>query len=225
MEERLLLDGARQRETGEAVVGEPHPVSCRGTRPPVVTGPVLVDHPQLGDLGVELALAHPVVDRLQLAQHGGDAAALVPVEVGADPGAQVLRLADVYHRPVPVAEEVDAGEPGEAVAEPDLAVVRGTSGGGELQQVLEHGHPDGPRPLQRAHRGRGAWRWRPRVPRWIGVTGDRTWAASVASRRLGTSSRHSRRASAAVSTERLAGGGYPRESAAARMKERSNRTL
>ena len=113
-----------------------------------MTGPVLVDHPQLGDLGVQLALAHPVVDRLQLAQHGGDAATLVPVEVGADSGAQVLCLADVYHRPVPVAEEVDAGEPGEAVAEPDLAVVRGTPGGGELQQVLEHGHPDGPGPLQ-----------------------------------------------------------------------------
>src|SRR4029453_14321673 len=69
-------------------------------------------------------------------------------EVAADPGPEVLGLADVQDPPGGVAEQVHAGAAGEPVGQVDLLEVGPGPGRGELDQVLEGQHPVGPGQLE-----------------------------------------------------------------------------
>jgi hypothetical protein len=101
------------------------------------------DEPQFSHLGLEFGLTDPVVDGGEFAQHLLDRSAGVPVEVGAHPGAQVFGLADIEHLTPPIPEQVHTGAPGESVGECDLAVVGLAACGGECEEIVEVGDPEG----------------------------------------------------------------------------------
>ena len=51
-----------------------------------------MDESELGHFGIECVHAHPVIDPMELPQHVGDTAAIVAVEVAADPRPEVVGL-------------------------------------------------------------------------------------------------------------------------------------
>ena len=82
-----------------------------------------MDQAEFGHPGLEIARAHRMVDRLEFSEHRGDGPPSITMEVRHDPGAEVLRLAHIEHRPVPILEQIHAGAAGEPPCEIDLAVV------------------------------------------------------------------------------------------------------
>ena len=96
-----------------------------------------VDESKLGHLGFECVHAHPVIDPMELAQHVGDASAFVAIKVAANPGPEVVGLADVDDLSGPIREEINPGTAGKAVGQTDLRVVGRAPGRWELQEVVE----------------------------------------------------------------------------------------
>ncbi len=102
-------------EPREGLVGDLHEQLPPGrARPLVEAGPVSMDEAKLGHFGFQRVHANPMIDAVELAEHVGDAAAIVAVEVAANPGPEVVGLADVDDLPGPVREEIDPRAPGEA---------------------------------------------------------------------------------------------------------------
>ena len=107
-----------------------------------------VDESKLGHLGIECVHAHPVIDPMELAQHVGDTAAIVAVEVAANPGPEVVGLADVDDLSGSIREEINPGTPGKPIGQTDLRVVGRAPGRWELQQVVESGDAERARSLE-----------------------------------------------------------------------------
>ncbi len=156
--------------------------------------------------GGALDAVDPVRERHHLAHPG---AGLRRREVGADPGAQVLRGADVEHPAALVAEEVDPRRVRELLGEVALAALRGGHARAEGLQLLEGLHAEVAEPLHEAvqdvDRGAGVGE-RPVV----GGRAAPNTTASELSLQLGASSRViTRRASMAVSSTSKRGHGRP----------------
>ena len=161
----------------------------------------------------------------RLPQQVADLAAVVAGEVRAHPLAQVGRLAHVERHPPPVDEPVDAGRAGQGGGQAELGGLGVPGQPGEDEEVVEAEHAPGSPPARAA--GAAGRRWPARPPGPGGRDGGRAGSAptSVPRRQLGTSSRTSRRASAAVSTKLLASRSQPSRLRAALRKPMSKRTL
>src|SRR5205814_6414300 len=95
---------------------------------PVVLRLVAADQPRFDDERLELGPALDAVDRGRLGEEVVDLLPLVAVEVALDPGAEVLRLADVEHVAPSSPEQVDARSMRQVVGEADLPEVRAPAG-------------------------------------------------------------------------------------------------
>ena len=151
--------------------------------------------------------------------------ALVGGEVRAHPLAQVGGLAHVEHlAPRRRRRGTRRAQRGRCVVSRSLAACGWASMRGRASRSSR---PSTPKLAARSSR-----RWSRSVvasasssARWVGRWSSRKRLASVPSRQLGTSSRTSRRASAAVSTSEWASRGQPSRSSAAFRKPASKRTL
>ena len=165
----------------------------------VVPGEQRRDEPALDHLGGERVGKVEVADRLRLAQHRADLAAVVAAEVAPHPLAQVGRLADVEDLVAVAAEHVDARA---SAGRSDVILSFAAWGWpASLASANRSSSPSTPSALARSMS-----RWSRSVvasasssARWLGRWSRRKREASVPSRQSGTSSRTSRRASATVS--------------------------
>ena len=146
MEQRLLLDGAGQREPGKRSSVSLTQVppwtigGCASARPWIIRSSVTS--------AFQLAMAHPVVDRLELAQHGRDAAALVP---GSKSGPRCAGSSPCRRRSPPPVRSRGTVHPGAGAAGPraGLSGSAGRLGRWAVAADPRHCHPDGPRPPAR----------------------------------------------------------------------------
>ncbi len=105
-------------------------------RPRVRRRAELADQGDLLERGGELGAGRPPFDALEPVECRLDGRALaVALEVRAQPGPQVARLADVEHAAVAVAEEVDAGSARRAADEVALAVDPPRARGSQLLEL------------------------------------------------------------------------------------------
>ena len=113
----------------------------------VVAGEEPRDQPALDHLGGERVGQVEVGDRLGLAQHRADLAAVLAAEVRADPLAQIRRLADVQHVVALAAEHVHAGRAGQVGGHLELGRLRVPGELGERHEIVEAEHPEAGCPL------------------------------------------------------------------------------
>ena len=99
----------------------------------------LAQERHLPQQGAELRPGLLVVDRRDALQGPGDEPAVpsLRTEVRADPPADVPRLADVEHRAVAVAHQIDAGAGGEVLGQRELVRVPGPAALAEAHRSLE----------------------------------------------------------------------------------------
>ena len=201
---------AHQRQPRPRLVGELEEVGLlREAGAAVVARLVLGDQAQLAHLGLQRGGAHDAGHRGRQADHlAHPGPGLGGGEVGADPGAQVARGADVEHPLLLVAEQVDARRVGEALGEVSLAALRGARPGRRRSAA-----PRGcarPRPPTRSISpcSTSTVARASESARWLGVVVALKVTASEDSLQLGASSRViTRRASRAVSSTSNGGPG------------------
>ena len=113
----------------------------------VVAGEEPGDQSALDHLGGERIGEVEMRDRLRLAQHRADLAAVVAAEVRANSLAQVRGLADVQHVVALASEHVDAGRAGQVGGHLELCGLRMAGELGERHEVVEAEDAEARRPL------------------------------------------------------------------------------
>ena len=113
----------------------------------VVAGEEPGDQPALDHLGGERIREVEMRDRLRLAQHRADLAAVVAAEIGANSLTQVRRLAHVQHVVALAPEHVDARRAGQVGGHLELRGLGVAGKLGERDEVVEAEHAEARRPL------------------------------------------------------------------------------
>ena len=192
---------------------------------PVVAGPQAVDEPGLDHRRLQRRARDLVTDGDRLPQEVADLAAVVAREVRAHPLAQVGRLAHVERHPPPVHEPVDAGRAGQRGGQAELGGLGVAGQPGQDEQVVEAEHAPGRRPLEQQVQQVGGGQRVLQRPVGRAVVEPEALRRACPAGSSGTSSRTSRRASAAVSTKGWPAGPSRRRCRAALRKPMSKRTL